>query len=548
MALGVMLVVSVLSLLGVVSESFRSNSSFGYNILVGARGGSLQLTMNTVYYLSQPVENVPYEYYLAFCGQEQREQEMRNSFAYKSLQNELDTLQLCGGSGLGTSNLASQLALQTIQNNLAANYLAQTKTDEEGLYKPYTDVAIPLCLGDSYEIENSETFFRCVGTTPDFFNKLVLDIDTEEKFKFAHGRAFESKTDENGFFECVVGALVAKKSGIQVGEVLNPTHGDPNDSGAMVHAQGFKVVGILEGTRTPHDRAVFLNIEGFFLMEDHAKPVEDDSLLGVNRDDDDDEEEPDPEPVKKQLDASDINDDQPDPSLRRIPLPIEQREVTSVLVRTSRDDPYDTLGTFLPPQINQGDLETVLDWSPYRPERSQKAAQAVNPIEQITSLFSVFVDPVRWLLLALTLMICIVSAISILVGIFNSMSQRTGEIAVLRALGAGRWKVMSIMLCESILLAVAGGFIGWFAGHGLNALLGPVVENRTGVSLGFFDFAPGIPLGYLAGGLSLPETLARLTISPELLIIPGLILVALFVGICPAIMAYRTDVSKSLGK
>ena len=112
MALGVMLVVSVLSLLGVVSESFRSNSSFGYNILVGARGGSLQLTMNTVYYLSQPVENVPYEYYLAFCGQEQREQEMRNSFAYKSLQNELDTLQLCGGSGLGTSNLASQLALQ----------------------------------------------------------------------------------------------------------------------------------------------------------------------------------------------------------------------------------------------------------------------------------------------------------------------------------------------------------------------------------------------------------------------------------------------------
>ena len=190
----------------------------------------------------------------------------------------------------------------------------------------------------------------------------------------------------------------------------------------------------------------------------------------------------------------------------------------------------------------------MLDWSPYRPERSQKAAQAVNPIEQITSLFQVFVDPVRWLLLALTLMICIVSAISILVGIYNSMSQRTGEIAVMRALGAGRFKVMSIMLCESILLAVAGGLLGWFAGHGLNALLGPVVENRTGVPLGFFDFAPGIPLGYLTGGLGLPQTLAQLAISPELLIIPALILVAVFVGIYPAITAYRTDVSKSLGK
>ena len=104
------------------------------------------------------------------------------------------------------------------------------------------------------------------------------------------------------------------------------------------------------------------------------------------------------------------------------------------------------------------------------------------------------------------------------------------------------------MLCESILLAVAGGLIGWFAGHALNAALGPIVENRTGVSLGFFDFAPGIPLGYLPGGLSLPESLAQLSISPELLIIPALILVAVFVGIYPAITAYRTDVWKSLGK
>ena len=62
MALGVALVVAVLLVLGVVSESFRSNSSLGYNLLVGAKGGRLQLVLNTVYYLSQPVENIPYDY------------------------------------------------------------------------------------------------------------------------------------------------------------------------------------------------------------------------------------------------------------------------------------------------------------------------------------------------------------------------------------------------------------------------------------------------------------------------------------------------------
>ena len=86
MALGVMLVVAALSIHGVVSQSFKSNNSFGYNVIVGARGGGLQLTMNTVFYLSQPVENIPYEYYLAFCDQETRQRELQQSIAYQSFQ------------------------------------------------------------------------------------------------------------------------------------------------------------------------------------------------------------------------------------------------------------------------------------------------------------------------------------------------------------------------------------------------------------------------------------------------------------------------------
>ena len=49
MALGVMLVVAVLSIHGVVSQSFHNNSSLGYNMIVGPKGGKEQLTLNTVY-------------------------------------------------------------------------------------------------------------------------------------------------------------------------------------------------------------------------------------------------------------------------------------------------------------------------------------------------------------------------------------------------------------------------------------------------------------------------------------------------------------------
>lgn len=570
MALGVMLVVSVLSIHGIITESFKSNSSFGYNILLGARGGALQLTMNTVYYLSQPVENIPYEYYLAFCSEEQRREELKNSLAYNSLQNELDTLQACTSDGLGGTSLALQLAALTNETILSANYQYQAKTNEGGLYKPYTDVAIPVCLGDSYEVDGSDAFFRCVGTTPEFF-QLVLDIDTEETFEFTAGRAFERKSEENGYFECVLGALVAKKSGLQIGDLIQPTHGDPNQSGSKIHKQGFTVVGILKGTRTPHDRAVFLNMEGFFLMEDHSKPVEDDSILSSDEEDfnidpfAEDEESDETEPVESDVAQESEGTNESNESNSRFydgpaidktsPLPIEQREVTSVLIRTVEDD-FGLYAYVLPEKLNEGDLETTLGWSNFRPIRAQKAAQAVNPVVEVTKFFDAFIGPVQWLLLALTTMICVVSAISILVGIYNSMSQRKHEIAVMRALGASRGKVMSVMLVESMLLASAGGLLGWVAGHFLNVMISPYVESRTGVGLSFFDFAPSVPvfawfnatISDLWGGSLLPDWLLEFTLSPEILLIPGLVLLSVIVGIYPAISAYRTDVAQALGK
>jgi putative ABC transport system permease protein len=114
----------------------------------------------------------------------------------------------------------------------------------------------------------------------------------------------------------------------------------------------------------------------------------------------------------------------------------------------------------------------------------------------------------------------------------------------MRALGANRGKVMMVILCEAILLAFVGGFLGWILGHGLNSALGPVVENQTGVPVGFLSFAPPISIAEMTSGL-IP---IPVSVSPEFLIIPGLMLLAVIVGIYPAISAYRTDVSKSLGK
>ena len=562
------MVVAVLSIHDVVDQSFKSNNSFGYNVIVGARGGGLQLTLNSVYYLSRPVEAIPYEYYLAFCDSETRNKELKNSIGYTASQSVKQTRELMGQLGMSPFPLAAQV------NDLIELDAVEYQQEEamglnkNGMYRRYTHIAVPLCLGDSYVDPETGQDFRCIGTKPNFFSDLILDADTEEKFTFSEGRAFVEYSSEHGFFECVIGAAVARRTGLKLGDKIQATHGDPDSPSAHIHEQEYAIVGILDSTATPHDRAVYLNMEGFFLMEDHAKPVEDENILKTDDERADEkeaerEQEIDPDqvdpfeddeedtfenalrsaPVENETSngekdtetsptSSAANKTEPvavkepvNPDLHRIPLPVEQREVTSILVRTSLKDPYGQLADMLPAQIGEGDLERSLTWTPFRPVKSQKAAQGVNPVIEIARLFENFVNPFRWILLILTSMICIVSALSIVVGIYNSMSQRKQEIAVIRALGASRGTVMSIMLFEAILLAVAGGVLGWVLGHGLNWALGPLVEDRTGVQIGFFSCT-----------------------YTELLLIPALVGLAVMVGLYPAVSAYNTDVSKALGK
>ena len=206
----------------------------------------------------------------------------------------------------------------------------------------------------------------------------------------------------------------------------------------------------------------------------------------------------------------------------RARLPLEQREVTAILVRTNND----IFGMLMSNSINEG-----------------TEAQCVSPVREITLLFDEFVGPVQLALLTMTALICVVSGISILVSIYNSMSDRRHEIAVMRALGASRTTVMTVILLESVLLSLAGGITGWVAGHSLNVLGSDEIESRTGVSVGFFSLAPPLEnLELLGLGPIIRE------VSPEVWLIPALILLAVVVGFLPAVAAYRTDVAESLGK
>ncbi len=424
MALGVMLVVAVLVVGSVVHKSFATGNSLGYNLIAGAKGGRLDLLLNTVYYLNRPIANIPWDYYTEFLP------------------------------------------------------AAQRSDHKDGRYAPYVDLAIPVCLGDFL---GDQAQFRVVGTNPEMFTKLLVRRSKLLQAEFSSGEVYKV----NDFATAVVGSEVADHEHLTVGGDVVPIHGGVGGEKHMP----FKITGILARTGTPNDRAAFVNMEGFFLIPDHAKG----HVEEVHKPGEKEEKE----------------------EMLKTPLPDDQREVTAVLIRSASTGE-------LPAEVSALGLADRIK-EDNRAE-SRNDVQIISPVREITVLTDTFVAPLAKLLLALTILILVIAGVGILVSIYTSMSERRHEIAVMRALGARRGTVMLVVLLESILLALGGGAIGWLAGHVLIGACGPLITGYTGVEMGYLEFAP----------------------LYELILIPGLIVLASLVGYLPALTAYQTDVGKAL--
>lgn len=396
MGLGVALVVAVLVVYGVVQQSFNRGGE-GYDLIVGAKGGREQLVLNTVFYLSQPVGNIPYDYF-------------------------------------------EELTI--------------------GKFAGAVETAIPVCMGHNTQ------GFRVVGTVPEMFTELKYSGD--KTYQFAQGENF--KTENH--FEGVLGAAAAARTKLQIGDPFQVIHG--SGIGGQTHKKSFTVTGILAPTGTPVDHAIYVNMYGFHDIH-HSESVASDKEDGEH---------------KEPHDGHDHSD--------------EIKEITAALVCIK---PY-------PP--GQNDIVA-------RMINNSKVAQAVAPVQIIADLFEGIVGKLQWILLGMAVLTTVVAGIGIMVSIYNSMSDRRHEIAVMRALGASRVTVMLVIMMESILLALMGGALGLLLGHGSIWLCSSLIAEWTGVMVGLLQFQ-----------------------VIELILVPGLIVLAAAVGYLPAMSAYRTDVSQSL--
>ena len=120
---------------------------------------------------------------------------------------------------------------------------------------PQVRWAVPVQLGDTYR------GFPVLGTTPELFEVFQTQ---GARLQWAQGRPFaDPQADAGAVVEAVLGAQVAARHGLSVGDRLVLTHGR-SDGLAPDHAdQPFTVVGVLQATGAPIDRNVIITLQGF---------------------------------------------------------------------------------------------------------------------------------------------------------------------------------------------------------------------------------------------------------------------------------------------
>lgn len=135
-------------------------------------------------------------------------------------------------------------------------------------------------------------------------------------------------------------------------------------------------------------------------------------------------------------------------------------------------------------------------------------------------------NKISWVDKVLTLvawLVAIVAAGSVLVSIYNSMSARQRDIAILRALGARRRTVFGAVVGEAAAIGLLGAAAGFAVFAGLAAFVASIIQAQTGVVLEPLQWNPVFAWGPAA-----------------------FVVLCVIGGIVPAVKAYRVPVADTI--
>lgn len=301
-------------------------------------------------------------------------------------------------------------------------------------------------------------------------------VGTDQRYPDLYQAQLESGKWWNASMEVVLGSAVAKRSGLEAGDQMASAHG--LTSGGHDHdEQPYEIVGILKPTGSVLDNLILTSVESIWQVHDQWSP-----------------------------DAQPLSSDSSNASQRSLLVPSVMRgdsvrEITTLLVQYRS-----ALAAIQLPRI----------------VNSNSMLQAASPAFETARLFSI-IGAGTDLLMAFAYLLIIIAGMSIFIALYNSLRERRYDMAIMRTMGASRFRLFAAVMLEGAILSFLGAVTGLALGH-LALLAIPVWMEQTA--------SAGITGWYFH--------------QLEYWLLLGSVLLGMACAIIPAIQAYRTDISEVL--
>ncbi|MBY0543027.1 MAG: ABC transporter permease [Sphingobacteriaceae bacterium] len=268
--------------------------------------------------------------------------------------------------------------------------------------------------------------------------------------------------------EATIGENVAKEQNLKVGDKFNGAHGLTENKD--VHKENtYTVTGILAHQGNVTDNLILTNIASVWKMHEEAHEHAD----------------------------GEIHDEAKEESAA-----MQNREITSLLIQYR--SPMSV--AMFPRMVNQ-----------------MTSLQSASPAMESTRLFSLIgvgVDTLQYF----AVLIMLIAAISVFVNLYNSLKERSYDLAIMRTLGASKIKLFMIIILEGLILTIVGTIVGLALGHFALQLIGHYQESSQAKLTGM------------------------IFITNEIYILLAGLGIGIFASIIPALQAYRSNISKILAK
>ena len=268
---------------------------------------------------------------------------------------------------------------------------------------PMVASVIPISLGDNLR------GFRIVGTSLAYVDHYGA--------RLAQGRLWDAP------MQVVVGSIVARKLGLQVGNSFAGSHGLAG--GGHLHEDNpYMVVGILQPSGTVIDRLIVTDTASVWKVHgDHTDVVDE---------------------AHKSVDME------------------GEREVTMALIR------YKTplAAMSFPRMVNTS--------------TGMQAAAPALEISRLLHMLGIGTDVLR----AFAGVLLLTAGLSVFIALWSAVRERRADLALLRMLGAPPARIAALLLGEALWLGLMSALIGVAAGQGLTALIGWMLQLDNSLLIG----------------------------------------------------------------